>query len=340
MMKRSSSIIALSALGLGSLLLLRGRRQQPLLDIRNRVVLITGGSRGLGLVLARHLGYRGARLALVARDDYELRRAEDEMHTMGAVAKAFVCDIRDQQQVQDTVQRVVDHYGAIDILINNAGVIQVGPVEHMHIEDFENAIATHTYGPLYTILATIPHMRNRNGGHIVNIASVGGKVAVPHLLPYITSKFAFVGLSDGMRAELAQDDIKVTTVCPGLMRTGSHVNALFKGQHDKEFAWFSISDALPWSSMGAEEAAARIIDAFRQSKPHLTLTWQARFISAANELFPNATARLLTLANRALPDATDQDGNMSKVGWESWSKVAPSILTKPADHATVVNNQL
>lgn len=337
-MKRSSSIITLGTLGLG--LLLCRRRKQPLLDIRNRVVLITGGSRGLGLVLARQLGYRGARLALIARDEEDLRRAEDELHSMGAVAKAFSCDVRDQQQVQDTMQRVIDHYGVIDVLINNAGVIQVGPLEHTQVEDFEHAMATHTYGPLYTMLAAIPHMQRRNGGHIVNIASVGGKVAVPHLLPYITSKFALVGLSDGMRAELAQDTIKVTTVCPGLMRTGSHVNALFKGQHNKEFAWFSISDASPLSSMSAEEAADRIIDAVRQSKPHLTLTWQARLISAANTLFPNVTARILTLANRALPDATDQKGNVSKVGWESWSKLAPSILTRPADYATVINNEL
>ena len=88
-------------------------------------------------------------------------------------------------------------------------------------------------------------MKRRGGGRIINIASIGGKIAVPHLLPYVASKFALVGLSEGLRAELARDRIYVTTVSPGLMRTGSHLNALFKGQHKKEFALFSVANASP-----------------------------------------------------------------------------------------------
>src|SRR5947207_4943379 len=104
-------------------------------------------------------------------------------------------------------------------------------------------------------MTAIPHPRRVGEGRVVNIASIGGKVAIPHLAPYCASKFALVGLSDAIRAELARDNICVTTVCPGLMRTGSHLNASFKGDHRREFAWFSLGAALPIFSIDANRAA-------------------------------------------------------------------------------------
>ncbi|MEJ7710408.1 MAG: SDR family oxidoreductase [Pyrinomonadaceae bacterium] len=138
------------------------------------------------------------------------------------------------------VQRVTETLGGIDVLINNAGLIQVGPLEVMTLEDYEEAMRTHFWAPLYTILAVLPQMRRRQEGRIVNISSIGGKIAVPHLVPYSASKFALVGLSTGLRTELAKDKIVVTTVSPGLIRTGSPRNATFKGKHREEYAWFSI----------------------------------------------------------------------------------------------------
>jgi NAD(P)-dependent dehydrogenase (short-subunit alcohol dehydrogenase family) len=218
-------------------------------------------------------------------------------------------------------------------------VIQVGPIEHMQIEDFENAMAVHLWGPLYTMLAAIPHMKRQGGGRIVNISSIGGRVAAPHLVPYAASKFALVGLSDGMRAELAKDGIKVTTVAPGLMRTGSPPNALFKGQHRAEYAWFSISDALPLLSIDAPSAARQIIEACRHGDPELTITLRARLLAKANALFPGLTARMIALGNRMLPGPTDEAGNEIRSGWQSQSSVSPSILTRLSDRATDQNNQ-
>src|SRR5204863_5194639 len=120
--------------------------------------------------------------------------------------------------------------------------------------------------PLFTTLSVLPAMRRQGEGRIVNISSIGGKIAVPHLLPYDASKFALTGFSEGLRAELLKDGIYVTTVCPGLMRTGSPRNADFKGQHEAEYAWFSIGDSLPGMSMSAEAAAERIVTAFRQGE--------------------------------------------------------------------------
>jgi len=130
-------------------------------SFRDKAVFITGGSRGLGLLVAREFAEEGARLTLVSRDSTGLQAAETELMETGARVLTFRCDVRDRKQVQDTIDESVKLQGSIDVLINNAGVIQVGPFEEMSIEDFEIAMATHAWGPLYGILAALPHMRAR-----------------------------------------------------------------------------------------------------------------------------------------------------------------------------------
>ena len=197
-------------------------------DLRGKTVLITGGSRGLGLVLAREIAREGAHVAICARDEDELERAYEDLTGRGARAVLTVaCDVTRREQVEDMVRVVRDHFGQIDVLVNNAGMIQVGPVEVMTLDDYEESMRTHFWAPLYAMMAVLPDMRQRGDGRIVNISSIGGKVSVPHLVPYCASKFALSGLSEGLRSELAKDNVMVTTVCPGLMRTGSPDNAFF-----------------------------------------------------------------------------------------------------------------
>ena len=305
-----------------------------------RTVVITGGSRGLGLVLARQFAREGARLALLARDPDELRRAEAELSSRGVEVIGVPCDLREQRQVQEAVQRIVQRLGGIDVLVNNAGVIQVGPFEHMTIGDFQEALAIHLYGPLFTTLAVLPHMRRRHAGRIVNISSVGGKIAVPHLLPYTVSKFALVGLSEGLRAELRKDHIFVTTVCPGLMKTGSPGNASFKGKHRAEYAWFTVADSLPLISMDVQRAANRIIEACRRGSARLILGAHTKAAVLFNEMFPGTAAELLALSNRLLPNPDHRFGLQSHTGWQSQSKWVPSRLTRSTERAAALNNQL
>jgi short-subunit dehydrogenase len=207
---------------------------RPRYDFRGRNVLITGGSRGLGLVMARQLAVRGARLGLMARDEVELFRAVKELKRRGATVSATVGDLKDRTDIRRFISESRGNLGPVDVLINNAGVIGVGPLETMTEADFDVALRTHFWATLYTTLEVIPEMKSRGAGRILNIASFGGKIAVPHMLPYTASKFAQVGLSNGLRAELARFGIVVTTVCPGLMRTGGHSNAEFKGQNEQE----------------------------------------------------------------------------------------------------------
>ena len=309
------------------------------IDFAGRVVVITGGSRGLGLVVARQLAAEGARLALLARDEEELQRAAEHFPP-GAEVMTLRCDIRRRTEVRAAVDAILERYNVIDVLINNAGVIQVGPLEHMTTGDFENAMATHFWGPLHLMFETVPAMRRRGFGRIVNISSIGGRIAVPHLAPYCASKFALAGLSDAVRTELDQYGIAVTTVTPGLMRTGSPVNAGIKGQHEAEYAWFAISDSLPGLSASAENAARQIIEACRHGDAELTITVPAKLAIIANHVAPAAVARALVIANRFLPGPDGANGNTRRRGRESTSKWAPSAATVLTDKAAVTNNEM
>lgn len=331
--------LLLGAAGAGLWLATRAYRTLAAYQFQNKNVLITGGSRGLGLVMARQLVKEGARVAICARDAEELDRARGDLTARGGTVLTVLCDVTEQSQVEQMVAEVRNQLGPIDVLINNAGVIQVGPLETMTLDDFRHAIDTHYWACVYSIMTVLPEMRRRCSGRIVNISSIGGKISVPHLVPYCASKFALVGLSEGLRAELAKDGIVVTTVCPGLMRTGSHRNADFKGQHRKEFALFSISDSLLMTSISAESAARKILNACRRGDAEIILSLPAKAATLLHDLFPGLTADLLGLTNRILPGPGGVSTQSVK-GKDSESEWSPSWLTTLSDRAAARNNEI
>ncbi|SHJ27678.1 Short-chain dehydrogenase [Hymenobacter daecheongensis DSM 21074] len=341
-MKQSTRNNWLAAAGAGVLLaaatLFANRRGSY--ELRGRVVLITGGSRGLGLILARQAVAEGARVAICARDADELERARQELAASGAEVMALVRDLSDAVEVRTLVAEVEQRLGPIDVLINNAGIITAGPLDHMEVRDYEESLDVHFWAPLHAMQAVLPAMRRRGEGKIVNIASVGGKVAVPHLVPYSAGKFALVGLSEGFRAELLQYGIEVTTVCPGLMRTGSPRNATVKGQHEKEYAAFSIADSLPVISMDADSAGRLIWNACRRGDAEVILGLPAKLLAAFHGLLPGTTADLLSWANRTLPGPADVFGNERRRGSESQSALSESWLTTLTKKAEKQNNEL
>lgn len=326
-----------AALGGGLAAARAALRRWRAIELEGCVVLVTGGSRGLGLALARRFAAEGARLALVARTAADLEVAAGELRGRGADVLAYAADVRAPEDAAAAVEAAIERFGRLDVLVNNAGVIQAGPLAHMQAADFEEAMDTHFWGAYHMTEAALEHLPR--GGRIVNIASVGGLVAVPHLTPYAASKFALVGYSDGLRAELRGRGLYVTTACPGLMRTGSHVNAFFKGQHEKEYAWFSISDAQPLLSMSAEKAAEKIVAACRRGDPALTLTLPAKLAAGLSRLAPGLVGEAMAGAAWLLPAATGPEGDARRTGWESFSAWSPSPLTQPADAAVPKNNE-
>jgi len=174
----------------------------------------------------------------------------------------------------------------------------------------------HFWAPFILQLLIVPQMRAKGGGRIVNISSIGGRIAVPHMAAYSASKFALAGFSDAIRAELARDDILVTTVTPGLMRTGSHIHAKFKGDHAAEYKWFEWSRKIPFASISVERAARKILKACQHGKPALVMPCSTYFIIVASALFPNLFGRAMKMFNRCLPARVSQSGNELRSGAE------------------------
>ncbi len=307
-------------------------------NFHDKTVLVTGGGRGLGLIMARRLVGEGARVAVCARDPLEVERTGEELSVHGHAA-SFTCDLRERGQAQELIAKVRRRFGPIDVLINNAGAINVGPLETMTLEDFQDAMATNFWAALYTALEVLPEMRQRRQGRIVNISSIGGKISVPHLLPYCASKFALVGFSEGLRSEAAKDGVVVTTICPGLMRTGSPRNATFKGRHRSEYAMFSILDSMPVGSMSAERAARQILEACRRGDAEIILSLPAKFAVLLHDLFPGFAVDALALVNRLLP-GPGGIGMLHARGCESESALAPSPLTALSETAAERNNEM
>ncbi len=337
----TSGRLALLALGGGGALLAAARRARPTppYDFRGRVVVITGGSRGLGFLLAQRFAAEGAQLALLARDEPTLDSAAARLRAQGATVLTMSCDVGDQGAIETAIAQAVAHYGRLDVLVNNAGLIQVGPLAHMTAADFARALDVHFWGAFHAINAALPALRRQEESRVVNVASVGGRLAVPHLAPYSASKFALIGLSDALRAELAHEKIRVTTVSPGLMRTGSPPNALFKGLRSAEYRWFAIMDALPLTSIDAGRAADQIVAACRRGQPELTISWQARAATLANALFPTLTARLVSGVATLLPGPASAEGNAAQPGWRNPDPLVSSPLTTLSTRATAENNE-
>ncbi len=318
-----------TALGIGAFLVGRKlwKHATAREDFRGQVVVITGGSRGLGFAIAREFAARGARLVIGARDEEHLREAERKLRAAGAEVLAVRCDVGVRAEAEALIQQASDRFGRVDVVVNNAGTIEVGPLETQLIADFEAAMKTMFWGAVYTTLAVLPQMRERRRGRIANITSIGGKVAIPHLLPYCSAKFATVGFSEGLRAELAKDNVKVTTVVPGLMRTGSHMNAIFKGDHRKEYAWFSLGATLPVTAMSASIAATKIVNAIERGNAEIILTPQAKALAAAHGLAPGLVVDALGMVNRVMP-GTGSRRRERFTGKESETLVTRSFLTR------------
>jgi NAD(P)-dependent dehydrogenase (short-subunit alcohol dehydrogenase family) len=344
MTNQQKRALTIGAVGAGVWVAAQAWRRRNPYDFGGKTVVITGGSRGLGLILARELADEGARLALVARDEEELARAVDDIESRQPFAEVLPLqgDVRLRYDAERMIAQVVERFGRVDVVINNAGIIQVGPLDHMKLSDYEDAMATHFWGPLYMVVAALPHMRRIGGGRVVNISSIGGKIAVPHLVPYSASKFALAGLSEGLRVELARDNVIVTTVFPGLMRTGSPVNAMFKGQRPQEYAWFAISDSLPLATIDAGRAARQIITACRYGEAELIITAQAKLAVLARQLVPELFMDAMTLVNQLLPGPSGRDGDEARPGRASESDLAGPghPLTAPTYKAAERNNEM
>jgi short-subunit dehydrogenase len=201
-------------------------------------------------------------------------------------------------------------------------------------------MAANYWGTVHATLAVLPEMRARRRGRIVNVTSIGGTVAVPHLLAYTASKFAAVGFSTGLAAEAARHGIRVTTVVPGLMRTGSFIRALFKGDREREMSAFSVAASLPVLTLDADRAARRIVRACERGERFVTVgvPWKALRLAAA--VAPAIATAAFALVARLLPGSTpDAAREPARPGYLHRAGIARSHLTLLQDRAAARNNE-
>ena len=299
---------AYGLLGLAGALYLAGKRGRE--DrLEGQAVLITGGSRGLGLALAHELVRRRCRVALLARDREELHRAKARLEHAypGGLVKTYPCDVTHEAELFRAIDHAARDLGGLDLLVNNAGSIVVGPFRSMGSEEFRAQMELHLFAAMNACRHALPILRRGRGRRIVNICSMGGKMAVPHMLPYDTSKFALSGFSLGLNAELAEEGISVTTVYPAVMRTGSPMQAVFKGDHEKEFAWFAAADNMPLVSTAAAVAARKIVRGAEERSTELLIPGAALLRNAAAALLPELSGALLRMLHRLLPKGDSRE---------------------------------
>ncbi len=278
---------------------LRSRRR---IDYAGRVVLITGSSTGLGFLMAQQAAAQGAHVVLNARDEAELAAAAETLREQGAPELLSVAaDVSVEDEAHHLVGRTLEHFGQIDVLINNAAEILVGPEITFTLDDYRQIMAVNFWGAVQTTLAALPSMRERGFGRIANIVSIGGLAAAPHLAAYCASKFALAGFTRTLRADLARYGVLVTGVFPKTIRTGGHTHAWFKGDAHAEYLWFAATDTLPLVSASAESTAAKVLDAVSHGDSDLIPSLTSRLAIALDALAPNWSAELKALIERGMP---------------------------------------
>jgi short-subunit dehydrogenase len=303
-------------------LTIRALRSKPI--PHGAVVVITGGSRGLGLAIASRFAENRShrtspiRLVLCSRNRAELEQAQATLlarHPQLTPEDFYLvpADLAQSSECHRLVTETIAAFGRIDILVNNAGIILVGPLEDQPVEAFEQAVRINLLAAVHTTLAALPYMRVQQPlegwtrrATIVNIASIGGKLAVPHMLPYSTAKFGLVGFSEGLHAELRHKGIRVTTVCPGLMRTGGEAHAKFVGNVEAEQKWFNFAAKTPIIATTAKHAANRIYAAVASGRAEIAITPQAWLAARFTGLCPETTQLASSLVNEyILPKAAE-----------------------------------
>ncbi|CAN5610936.1 SDR family oxidoreductase [soil metagenome] len=189
------------------------------MNIKNKIAVITGGTKGIGFAIAESLLKAGANVFICARDKAEIKRALEKLSEHGKV-DGEVCDVQRESQVKMMLDECVRVFDGVDILVNNAGVGFIGKtVEEMSSEDFEQTLQTNLFGVFYTCHYAIPLIKKRGGGYIFNISSLAGQNAHPQMAAYNASKFGLNGFSEALMQEVRQDDIKVSYICPGSVNT-------------------------------------------------------------------------------------------------------------------------
>jgi len=188
------------------------------MDLKGRVAIVTGGTKGIGRGIAKALVREGVHVCISSRTANEVTAVTAELSKLGS-ALGFVCDVRDHAQVKSLFERTTAQFGGVDILVNNAGIGMFASVEEMSPEDFRAILETNLCGVFYCCHEAIPLIKQRGGGYIINISSLAGANPHPRMAAYNASKFGLNGFSEALMQEVRHDGIKVSYIMPGSVNT-------------------------------------------------------------------------------------------------------------------------
>ncbi|HEX7334137.1 MAG TPA: SDR family oxidoreductase [Pyrinomonadaceae bacterium] len=190
------------------------------MDLKTKTAIVTGGTRGIGRAIANELVSAGMAVAITGRDEDVLEKTVSQVNRRkSGIAKGYICDVRDYEQVRSVFAAIAADVGGIDVLVNNAGIGLFSPVESMNPEDFRAVLETNLFGVFYCCHEAIPLMKQRGGGYIINISSLAGANAHPRMAAYNASKFGLNGFSEALMQEVRHDGIKVSYIMPGSVNT-------------------------------------------------------------------------------------------------------------------------
>lgn len=188
--------------------------------LHGKVAVVTGASRGAGQAIAARLAREGMAVAMLARGEHDLRAAAEEVVHAGGQALAIPADIADESAVSRAIERTVAAFGRIDLLVNNAGIGARGRVDELELDAWQLVLATNLTGTFLCSRAVLPHLRKQGGGWIISISSGAGKQGYAGMSAYCASKFGLMGFMQSLAAEVTDEHIKVSTICPGTIATG------------------------------------------------------------------------------------------------------------------------
>jgi NAD(P)-dependent dehydrogenase (short-subunit alcohol dehydrogenase family) len=264
-------------------------------DFKDKVVVITGAASGIGRATAKAFAQKGADLVIADNNAQRLEETAGEIKAIGARVLTRQVDVSDRNQVESFAKFVISERGHVDILINNAGVGVGGPLLDTNIEDFEWIFSINYWGVLYGLKYFLPHMVARNYGHVVNTASGAGLCSIPAMSAYCSTKFAVVGLSETLRAEVRRFGIGVSTICPGVINTNIIPQSRMHLQEGSRATHSRLIDFYRRFGWPPERVAKAILSAVRHNRsivpvgPEAWAQWftkrmSQKFFEAMNEV--------------------------------------------------------
>lgn len=254
-------------------------------ELNGRVAILTGASRGIGVDIARALAREGCDLVLAARSEPDLERVAAEIRTTGRRAVVVPCDVAVTADRQRLVQTTLDEFGKVDILVNNAGIELTAFYEQQPEEEIANVINVNLTSTMLLTRLVLPHMLERKSGHIVNVASLAGKVPVPYSIPYSASKAGMIAFTEGIRNEFKGRGVSASVICPGFI---SEAGMYADWERDAGIKATALT-----KPVSPERVAANVIKAIRRDRPEMLVFWMpARGTAALAEMMPGTFERI------------------------------------------------